>query len=444
MESKTTIAGQTKPIIILYHLFQAERWEQIFAEQIGALYLSGLVEAATEIIISVTGKTPISTETLSDKFSVVYRDNGFGEYPTLVMAREKAFQYPDAQILYFHSKGISHPSRNQDDWRMMLQYFTIIKWKEALAYLNDHDVVTQQWRVKPVIHPSGNYWWANAEYLQKLDPDYMGGPSAVDSMGNSRNDRSKQEFWLGTIPAKVKNMYESNMNHYTEEYPPNRYTKAYYKAPPFTIKEKYPVYNREITPMSLREILQFHNINGHEVDGGTDKETFHSYGDVYEHFLLPLRDKEVTLMEVGVQYGGSMLLWHDLLPKANFVFLDIKDVVHPSIFEKMDKNRYTFSVRDAYTQESADYAREVMPQGFDVIIDDGPHTLQSQMQFISLYLPLLRNQGVAIIEDIQDTNWYQYLIQNIPPGFTYTPIDRRTVKGRYDDLMLVIKNEKDI
>ena len=63
-------------------------------------------------------------------------------------------------------------------------------------------------------------------------------------------------------------------------------------------------------------ILNARQINGFEADGGTDKQTTHSYGPVYEALLEPFVDKQCTILEVGVQLGGSMLLWHDLCPLA--------------------------------------------------------------------------------------------------------------------------------
>jgi hypothetical protein len=58
----------------------------------------------------------------------------------------------------------------------------------------------------------------------------------------------------------------------------------------------------------IDEILAAQNICGFEAPGGTDKQTIHSYGPVYEALLSPLTDKACTILEVGVAHGGSMLL----------------------------------------------------------------------------------------------------------------------------------------
>ena len=79
-----------------------------------------------------------------------------------------------------------------------------------------------------------------------------------------------------------------------------------------------------------------------------------------------------------------------------------------------------------------------MSNGIDFAIDDGPHSLASQQRFLELYLPLLNDGGIAVIEDIQDYSWFDSLIPLVSEDYTYEIIDLRGVKGRYDDLMLVV------
>ena len=193
--------------------------------------------------------------------------------------------------------------------------------------------------------------------------------------------------------------------------------------------------------MNLREIIAYYDINGHEKDGGTDKDTFHSYIEMYERFLAPLIDKPALVAEVGIQYGGSMLLWQDYLPKANFIYLDNVNAVHPKIYDSLDLMRSTIFFEDAYTQQAAAKVKKLAREGIDLIIDDGPHTLESQCQFLSFYLPLLAKGGVAIIEDVQSIDWFAALEQHVPKGYSFEIIDLRGVKGRYDDLVFAVTKQ---
>ena len=185
-------------------------------------------------------------------------------------------------------------------------------------------------------------------------------------------------------------------------------------------------------------ILNAQNINGFEFPGGTDKQTLHSYGPVYEQLLSPLKGKNATVLEVGVQLGGSLLLWHDFLPDSVVIGLDNKDAIDPSIMPRMDPLRCAVLFMDAYDNDTISKVKQLAPNGIDFAIDDGPHSLASQQRFLELYLPLLNDGGIAVIEDIQDYSWFDSLIPLVSEDYTYEIIDLRGVKGRYDDLMLVV------
>lgn len=185
-------------------------------------------------------------------------------------------------------------------------------------------------------------------------------------------------------------------------------------------------------------ILNAQNINGFEFPGGTDKQTLHSYGPVYEQLLSPLKGKNATILEVGVQLGGSLLLWHDFLPDSVVIGLDNKDAIDPSIMPRMDPLRCAVLFMDAYDNSTISKVKQLAPNGIDFAIDDGPHSLASQQRFLELYLPLLNDGGIAVIEDIQDYGWLDSLTSLVSEDYAYEIIDLRGVKGRYDDLMLVV------
>jgi len=198
--------------------------------------------------------------------------------------------------------------------------------------------------------------------------------------------------------------------------------------------------------MTLREIIAHYDINGHEKDGGTDKDTFHSYIELYEQLLAPFVDKAITLVEIGIQYGGSMLLWQDYLPKAHFIFVDNVNSIHPKILEHVDQERVAILFEDGYDYRGADHVCSLAESGpsggIDFIIDDGPHTLQSQIDFLQLYLPWLNKGGIALIEDVQDVQWFASLeaeAEKAGGEFIFERVDLRHVKGRYDDLVFVVK-----
>lgn len=189
------------------------------------------------------------------------------------------------------------------------------------------------------------------------------------------------------------------------------------------------------------KILEKYNINGFNNPGGTDKATDHSYDKFYSEIFTDFLDKEIDLMEIGVQYGGSAVLWHDLFPKSNLVLIDKFNVVHPSIWGKLNENRYNFIINDAFTDTTIESLKSSYPLGFDIIIEDGPHTLESQIFAIKNYPKLLKNNGLLIIEDVQKYEYCSIIMNEInKEDFKSVEIiDLRGNKNRYDDILIVVK-----
>lgn len=204
----------SKPIIVVYHLYQAEGWQQLFLEQMGCLYTSGLAANST-LHIGVNGKKAIP-EILNTH--VVYHRRRSEEKNTLLMLHKLALTNPTAKILYFHTKGISHPTKNQDDWRMMMQHFLIVNWRLCVDLLETKDVVAANWRTFQKPHASGNFWWANAEFIGKLSPGYL-----------KDSDRMTSEFWIGSVPGNIANLHETELNHYLVPSPVPTYCKSFFQ-----------------------------------------------------------------------------------------------------------------------------------------------------------------------------------------------------------------------
>lgn len=77
---------------------------------------------------------------------------------------------------------------------------------------------------------------------------------------------------------------------------------------------------------------------------------------------------------------------------------------------------------------------------FDIIIDDGPHTLESMIFFIENYSKLLEEDGILVVEDVQSIEWIDILKNVVPENLKqYISVyDLRDNKNRYDDILFVI------
>ena len=74
------------------------------------------------------------------------------------------------------------------------------------------------------------------------------------------------------------------------------------------------------------------------------------------------------------------------------------------------------------------------------MLDDGPHTLESMKQFIRLYSQVMTDDGILIIEDVQDIEWLNILTDTVPDNLkqyikTY---DLRSIKNVPDDIVFTI------
>jgi hypothetical protein len=64
--------------------------------------------------------------------------------------------------------------------------------------------------------------------------------------------------------------------------------------------------------------------------------------------------------------------------------------------------------------------------------------------YLDLYLPLLKEDGILVIEDVQDINWIEGLINCVPEHLKQyvEVIDLRHMKNRYDDILFVVNKSK--
>ena len=187
--------------------------------------------------------------------------------------------------------------------------------------------------------------------------------------------------------------------------------------------------------------------SGRHVGGwGTDKNDWHGFCDYYEENLSEYKDKEVSLLELGTNYGCSAIMWHDFLPNSKMLLLDIQETMNPKCWEIMNNDRFTYANCDAYDSSNVEEVKNLFPEGFDIIFDDGPHTLDSQKKCIEYYLPILKDGGTMFIEDVQKVEDFEELEQcfynvkeTLKGKYTFDKVDLRYVKDRYDDLIFAIK-----
>ena len=170
----------------------------------------------------------------------------------------------------------------------------------------------------------------------------------------------------------------------------------------------------------------------------TDKNTLHSYLPLYQQLLSSKKETAKHVLEVGVRHGGSIKLWSDFFPNATVYGLDIRNYIWRGIQNK--ENIVLYMSTDAYNEEFVQ--RQFLNKNIkcDFMLDDGPHSLESMKQFIKLYSPIMTDDGILIIEDVQNISWIDILKEATPdPLKEFVKIyDSRQNKNRYDDIVFTI------
>lgn len=174
----------------------------------------------------------------------------------------------------------------------------------------------------------------------------------------------------------------------------------------------------------------------------TDKNTVHSYLDLYYDLLCSKKETAKNILEVGIYRGGSIKLWHDFFDNAMIYGLDRDDIDNKHITNEIkNKERiYLFTSIDAYNENYFNSNFLSKKIKFDVLLDDGPHTLESMKKFINLYSQVMTDDGILIIEDVQNWNWIDALKNEVPDHLKefIKAYDLRDKKGRYDDIVFTI------
>lgn len=162
----------------------------------------------------------------------------------------------------------------------------------------------------------------------------------------------------------------------------------------------------------------------------TDKCTTHSYIDVYETLFSNIRNTVKNVLEIGVQTGGSLLMWRDYFPNAQIYGIDIDK----NCINKVNDPRIIIVCSNAY-DTSFDLLQKY--GYFDIIIDDGSHDPIHQQFVAEHYVKLLSSNGILVIEDIQNIDWVPDIIKHFPKDYNTKVIDKRDVKNRWDDILIV-------
>lgn len=169
---------ESTQIYIFFHICTDNM--DIVYEEIEALISSGLYSVATKIYY---GCNCHLCDAILEKYFIKY--SKFVRLEGAVMPDVKSYENATINAmlqiakespvkfnaLYFHTKGTSAVSKEQQKWRHHMVNWMISKYKMCNDILNrGFNTVGMLYLGKPKRHYSGNFWWANSDYLKGLEP----------------------------------------------------------------------------------------------------------------------------------------------------------------------------------------------------------------------------------------------------------------------------------
>jgi hypothetical protein len=127
-----------------------------------------------------------------------------------------------------------------------------------------------------------------------------------------------------------------------------------------------------------------------------DTDKSEQYLERYTREFGHLFSAKITLLELGVQRGGSMYLWRDLFPNGQIAGLDLNPI---SISD--DSGR--IHLYQGFQQDRTILDRlsaEIAPDGFDIVVDDASHLGEyTRDSFWYLFRHHLKPGGIYVIDD---------------------------------------------
>jgi cephalosporin hydroxylase len=120
--------------------------------------------------------------------------------------------------------------------------------------------------------------------------------------------------------------------------------------------------------------------------------------DVYEQYFLNIRMEPFTLLEIGVHNGGSLKMWADYFPNSKITGVDI---------DPDCKCHETKNVKVVIGDQSDKKFLNTLGN-FDVIIDDGGHTMIQQKTSLEVLWEHLNPSGIYVLEDLETSYWPKF------------------------------------
>tara|TARA_Y100000590_G_C15597054_1_gene968455 strand:- start:161 stop:853 length:693 start_codon:yes stop_codon:yes gene_type:complete len=115
--------------------------------------------------------------------------------------------------------------------------------------------------------------------------------------------------------------------------------------------------------------------------------------EIYSKYFEDYKDKEINILEIGIDKGESLKIWRKYFSKAKICGIDIIDIDFK--IEGVDIIKADQTDKKALKEICEKY------KNFDIIIDDGSHRSKQIIISLNFLFDYLNNNGLYVIEDLQ-------------------------------------------
>lgn len=213
-------------IKVFFHICAIGHVLDIIQHIINAIHFSGLYDAIDAgIHCCLSGNAELCADVRKllqesgQKFVIAVEAPGDTTYERLTLHYMRETITPSDKALYIHSKSVTRTGQEfqrMQAWTRMMMYHLIKRHRECLAYLDTNDAIgcnLHNCGGNSPYHFSGNFFWVRGDYFRSL-------PNAI---GPNYND---PEFYVCQNHPRAVSMYDSNINHYEEDFPYIKYIDA--------------------------------------------------------------------------------------------------------------------------------------------------------------------------------------------------------------------------
>ncbi len=135
----------------------------------------------------------------------------------------------------------------------------------------------------------------------------------------------------------------------------------------------------------------------------TDRAGWRGYDRVYTKYLANKKNENLNILEIGIMEGYGLLAWKRFFNNASIFGVDYHiDERIKNEFRKIEAEFFDFTkIEKHYFDTTKKDSWKILESvDFDIIIDDGGHHPQTQLDTLNNAWELLKSGGLYFIEDI--------------------------------------------